>query len=235
MIALKKIPKSRPSPRISVTKLGEYVGSRSAARRKTILVDQKYPKPFKTAIYNDCFDQLVKFFVDASHDPAAIKAAIQAIQARTVTTDAEEMRRQVNSQALDHLLKTAPSLPLSGISFRKAPESNNPLLIAGVEVSIRPELELVVTGKSGAVHYGLLKLYLSKSHPLTDDAGNYVATLVHSYASHRFAGPQSVDRKHCIVFDVFQEKLFVAPVNHTQRRKDINAACEEIASRWPTL
>jgi len=235
MIALKKTSGPRPLPRISVTKLGEYVGSRSASRRKTILVDQKYPKPFKTAIYNDCFDPLVGFFVDASHDPAAVKAAILAIQSRTVTTETEEMRRQVNSQALDHLLKTAPSLPLNGITFRKAPQSTKPLLIAGVEVSIRPELELVVTGKGGAVHYGLLKLYLSKSHPLTDDAGNYVATLVHSYASHRFTGPKSVDRKHCYVFDVFQEKLFVAPVNHTQRRKDINAACEEIASRWPTL
>jgi hypothetical protein len=145
------------------------------------------------------------------------------------------MRRQVNSQALDHLLKTAPSLPLNGITFRKAPQSTKPLLIVGVEVSIRPELELVVTKKGGAVHYGLLKLYLSKSHPLTDEAGNYVATLVHSYASHRFTGPKSVDRKHCFVFDVFQEKLFVAPVNHTRRRKDINAACEEIASRWPSL
>jgi hypothetical protein len=198
-------------------------------------MDQKYPKPFKTAIYNDCFDPLVGFFVDASHDTAAVKAAIHAIQARTVTTDAEEMRRQVNSQALNHLLKYAPSLPLSNVAFRKAPESTKPLFIAGVEVSIRPELELVVTGKGGTVHYGLLKLYLSKSHPLTDDAGNYVATLVHSYAGHRFTGPKSVDRKQCFVFDVFQEKLFVAPVNHTQRRKDINAACEEIANRWPSL
>lgn len=234
MIALKPT-NPRPLPRISVTKLGEYVGSRSASRRKTILVDQKYPKPFKTAIYNDCFDPLVGFFVDARHDPATVKAAINAIQARTVTTDSEEMRRQVNSQALGHLLKTAPRLPLNGITFRQAPQSTKPLLIAGVEVSIRPELELVVTGKGGAVHYGLLKLYLSKSHPLTDDAGNYVATLVQSYASHRFTGPKSVDRKYCFVFDVFQEKLFVAPMNHTQRRKDINAACEEIANRWPSL
>ena len=29
-------------------------------------MDQKYPKPFKTAIYNDCFDPLVGFF----HRPA---------------------------------------------------------------------------------------------------------------------------------------------------------------------
>lgn len=234
MIALKPI-KPRPLPRISVTKLGEYVGSRSAARRKTILVDQKYPKPFKTAIYNDCFDPLVGFFVDAAHDPTTVKAAIKAIQARTAVTETEEMRRQVNSQALDHLLKTVASLPLNGITFRKTPQSTKPLHIAGVEVSIRPELELVITGKGGAVHYGLLKLYLSKSHPLTDEAGNYVATLIHSYASHLFTGLKSVDRKHCFVFDVFQEKLFVAPVNHTQRRKDINAACEEIANRWPSL
>lgn len=235
MIALKKPNGPRLVPRISVTKLGEYVGSRSAARRKTILVDQKYPKPFKTTIYNDCFDPLVGFFVDASHDTGAVKAAIHAIRAQTITTDAEEMRRRVNSQALDHLLKTAPSLPLNGITFRKAPESTKPIVIASVEVSIRPELELIVTGKGGAMRYGLLKLYLSKSHPLTDDTAGYVATLVHSYAGHRFTGPKSVDRKHCYVFDVFQEKLFVAPVNHTQRRKDINAACEEIANRWPSL
>lgn len=235
MIALKKPNGPRPLPRISVTKLGEYVGSRSAARRKTILVDQKYPKPFKTAIYNECFDPLIGFFVDGSHDTAAVKAAIRAIQVRTVTTDAGEMRRQVNSQALNHLLKTASSLPLNGITFRKGSEFSKPMVVACVEVSIRPELELVVTGKGGTIRYGLLKLYLSKSHPLTEDAGNYVATLVHSYATQRFTGSKSVDRKHCYVFDLFQEKLFVAPVNHTKRRNDIHAACEEIASRWPTL
>jgi hypothetical protein len=58
MIALKPHG-TRQLPRISVTKLGEYVGSRSAARRKTILTDQKHPKAFKTAIYNECFDPLV--------------------------------------------------------------------------------------------------------------------------------------------------------------------------------
>ena len=86
MIALK--PNGpRTFPRISVTKLGEYVGSRSAARRKSILVDQKHPKPFKTAIYNDCFDPLVAFFVDAGHDPAPVRAAIQAIVARPAVTE----------------------------------------------------------------------------------------------------------------------------------------------------
>lgn len=228
-------PPTRLRPRISVSKLGEYVGSRSAARRKTILVDQKYPKPFKTAIYNECFDPLLGFFVDASHNLAAVQAAISVIRGRAVVSEADEMRRQVNSQALDHLLNTAPKLPLNGITFRKTADTAKPMLIAGVEVSIRPELELVVTIKGGEVRYGLLKLYLSKSHPLADDAGNYVATLVHSHANQRFTGPKSVDRKHCYVLDVFQEKLFVAPVNHTQRRKDIHAACEEIASRWSAL
>lgn len=227
--------KVRHEPRISVTKLGEYVGSRSAARRKAILKDQKYPKPFKATIYNDCFDPLVAFFVDGGHDPLHVKAAIQSIRGRTVVTDSEGMRREVNSQALGHLLTATPILPLKGITFRKAPESASRLKLAGVEISVRPELELVVTAKDNSVRYGLLKLYLSKSQPLTEEAGNYVATVVWDYAIKQFGGPKSVDRKHCFVFDVFQEKLFVAPQSHTQRRKDITAACEEIAVRWPTL
>lgn len=234
MIALKP-QGTRQMPRISVTKLGEYVGSRSAARRKTILTDQKHPKAFKTAIYNECFDPLVAFFVDPSHDPGAIRAAMNAIVAKPAITSADLTRREVNCQALGHLLACVTTLPVAGVTLRKAPESAPPLVIAGVTVSVRPELELVVTSKDGQVRYGLLKLYLGKSHPLTDDAGGYVATIVHEYAEKRFTGPQSVDRKHCLVFDVFQEKLFVAPSSHRQRRKDITAACEEIAIRWPSL
>lgn len=225
----------RLSPRISVTKLGEYVSTQSALRRKSILIDQKHPKPFKTAIYNDCFDPLIEYFVDSSHNAAAVNHAILAIQGRTVTKPAEEMRREVNSAALNHLLKAAPHLPLSGITFRKAPESTKRLRIADVQVSIRPELELVLTTTGGFVRYGLLKVYLSKTNPLSKEAADYVSTLVHLYAEQRFGGASAVDRKHCLVFDVFQQKVFAAPASFTKRRKDIEAACEEIAIRWPAL
>lgn len=227
--------KVRANPRISINKLGEYLTA-TPARRKSIIKDQKYPPEiFITGKYNDAFDPIIDFFVRDALNPEGLHRAVGALSSRPTRNDPEAADLKNNILALQRLIKTADTVPFAGLTFRAAKQQGALLTIGKVAVSIRPELEIVAPQRGGGTKYGLLKLYLGKTHPLNEESGQLIATTVHQFAETHFGSPENVDRKRCYVLDVFQGKLFIAPVSYTKRRSDIEAACEEIAARWPTL
>lgn len=226
--------KVRANPRISINKLGEYLTA-TPARRKSIIKDQKYPSVFITSKYDDATESIVRFFVRDALNPEGLHRAVSVLSSRPTRSDPEAADLKNNILALQRLIKTADTLPFAGLTFRAAKQQGALLTIGKVAVSIRPELEIVAPQRGGGTKYGLLKLYLGKTHPLNEESGQLIATTVHQFAETHFGSSENVDRKRCFVLDVFQGKLFIAPASYTKRRSDIEAACEEIAARWPTL
>jgi hypothetical protein len=92
---------------------------------------------------------------------------------------------------------------------------------------------VIVTSDGGGSRVGALKLYFGKTFPLDEVSGAYVATVVHQFAATRLQSFGTAELKHCAVIDVFSKRVDFAPRAFTRRRKDIEAACEEIAIRWP--
>jgi hypothetical protein len=75
-----------------------------------------------------------------------------------------------------------------------------------------------------------LKLQLLTRHAI-EESGKYAATTVHHFATLHHEMEQAVDRKRCCLLDVFRERLHVAPQRFQPRRRQIEAACREIASK----
>jgi hypothetical protein len=113
--------------------------------------------------------------------------------------------------------------------------ANDPpkLLIAGVSVSVRPEVILRGNDKNGKPTVGAIKLYIGKSNPLTEESASYITTTVHQYVEEQIANGVAVVYQKCSVLDVFAQKCFTAPKSYVRRRRDIEAGCEEIARAWP--
>jgi hypothetical protein len=80
--------------------------------------------------------------------------------------------------------------------------------------------------------YGV-KLHFPKTNPLSQDAANYVGTLLGDYSAKHLAG--TPDYRACAVVDVPQKRLHWAPKATKQRFEALEAACAEIAGVWPTL
>ena len=55
------------------------------------------------------------------------------------------------------------------------------LPIAGVTVSVRPEIIVRGNGRRGTPFIGAIKLSFPKTHPLDDESGAYIATTVHQF------------------------------------------------------
>jgi hypothetical protein len=223
----------RKDPRISVNKLGDYLVAPPAKRRK-LIADQKRPKAFQTAYYGDAQSAIVQYLTAPEPDMDILAGAVKSINQATSSSDWEEQKLQSCADAIEAFSDVAEDL-FEGLSVtaRTGPISPEPLSIAGVAVSVRPEV-LLRREKGDQVAVGALKLCFAKNDPLSADTAAYISWLVREHAETFPLSKARVDRKICLVLDVFAAQLFLAPATFTRRRRDIEAACEEIARAWPS-
>ena len=224
---------ARPDPRLSINKLGEYLTC-GALRRRRILNDAKHPQGFIVPRYNDFYAVASRFLESNPLDAAIIYAAIDEILARAPGTEWDEQNKSLNVDLLTNLVDIPDLLPLEGLRMIAMPNVQNDLEIAGVTVSVRPEILLTGTIRGRDV-MGALKLYLPKSYPLDQTTADYITTTVHQHLSTFPQLDAEIDYRLCLVADVPTRTVYAAPRSFTRRRNDIEAACEEIAARWPSI
>lgn len=231
---LLKMP--REDPRISITKLGEYLTT-NPLQRQRILEDQKRPPAFQVARYTFAQNSIVRFLSDGANNETLIVGAIDETDRQVPTTDWDAQRWALCGEALEAFLNGYSGLlTLDGLSITPGDQAGDSILVHGVEISVRPEVILRGRDRRGNALIGAMKIYLSKNNPLGQEAGEYVATVVHRHAEELLkADGETVALKLCLVYDVFARALYTAPRSFQRRRQHIEAACQEIAARWPTI
>jgi hypothetical protein len=226
--------KVRENPRLSVNKLGEYIEAKPL-RRFRILQEAKFPPTFITKRYEEACDVMVDYFIQG-RDMKPVLQKLEKVYARKHRTPFEQQTDQLTIQALEAFYENADDLMLpdeyTGLSGL---HSNLPLAtIAGTEVSIRPEIFIRHHSSKGPA-IGAIKLYLSKTHPLTIESAAYVGALVRHQLQEVYTKSPKVNPKFCLVYDVFANALHIAPTAYKTRFKDVEAACLEIAGRWDAI
>ena len=102
--------------------------------------------------------------------------------------------------------------------------------LAGVQVSAVPDVTIIQTETERQV--GAVKLHFSTMNRLNEDALRYAATMLFAYVEETNGRPLS---GLCEAVDVFAAAHEAAPRATRRRLHQIEAACTEIAERWPTL
>lgn len=226
------MPSVRTVPRISLNKLGEYMNA-SASRRKRIIAEQREPKTFIIARYTDAQDVICNYLQDDSRDDEILYAGVERLLSAPVTTEWEEQCNQLCALALQHFLKVKDALPLAGCSCEVlSPEQSSLMIVAGVEISVRPEVSLSIMDGKKAGQRGAIKLAFSKTYKLGEKSGEYISTLLHEYAITTLFKGEKVCNDKCLLVDVFDGQVISAPSARKRRMDDINAACEEIRKIW---
>ena len=219
------------TPRVSLNKLGEYLVSQ-AARRRSIVKQAQEPPAAIVPRYQKAFPVLDRFFQtgDINH----IHAAIERLRNKAPRTDWEQDDNLNTALALEAFLADAEYLREKGCSISRAdPQETAKLLIAGVDVSVRPDFYVRFQRRSqdfiGAIKFHWIK---DDGHQLTKEGGSYVATTVHQFLDTYHSKSAKPSLEHCISVDVFRHSICAAPKAHYRLRQNIHAACEEIAFRW---
>lgn len=88
------------------------------------------------------------------------------------------------------------------------------------------------TNRQGDMLLGEIKLCFSKTHPLDREAGEYVGTALYEHAQMTMSDQGKIDPRYCMIIDVFAGKVHMAPRAYIARKRDMEAACAEIALHW---
>ena len=159
--------KVRTSPRLSLSKLAEFLTA-SPLRQRSILVEQKFPKSYVTARYTPAEGAIARFL--QTGDAAVIDDATATLEAAGAGTEWEADQNRLCAEAISAFLDVADDVLGRGLVFERSENHVPSIAVAGVDVSVRPEL-LARDGDRRV--RGAVKLYFSKSHPLGDDGGAY--------------------------------------------------------------
>ncbi|HEX3800731.1 MAG TPA: hypothetical protein VH413_18705 [Verrucomicrobiae bacterium] len=223
----------RQVPRISINKLGEYLVA-TPSRRRAIIKEQKYPAAYRVSWYSQADHAISDWFLSPTHDKAILTNHINQIGQLVALKEQERQRNQNCVEAIIAFGKIADGLDLADVEVIECRHGASKLLIAGVEISVRPEF-ILRRSKDGQSEIGIEKIYFSKNNRLTEDSGAYVAALVRRYAEEYLMSQGQVNYRNCSVLDVFGERIFCSPRLMSRKLQDVESACQEIAARWDTI
>jgi hypothetical protein len=224
--------KTIKNPRISINKLAEYLEANST-RRKQIIYDAKYPQDIKGVRYIAAKEVMCTYLTD-HRDKIQLKAAIEKFSKKKATTTWQIQDRDLSVEMLNTLL-TVDLSSLKDCDLFLFDEENKLLTVKGVAISIYPDI-IVKSSKKGITQKGVIKLHTSKTYPLNDESKKIVAGMLFTYVSaHLLKTGEVANSKLCISCDLITGSISSAPGSFASRFKRIEAACEEIALRWPTL
>jgi hypothetical protein len=226
------VQKSHEDPRISVNKLAEYLSTNKAARRTRILKEAKFPPTFQTIRYDPAREIVQRFLSGAIPNTQSLQTVIDTYSKLPASDDYEQRTQKSNVEALGYFLTLAPTLDFGDSEISLGAHAPPKITISDVAISVRPDL-LLVTSKKGANLRGAIKLNISKGAVHTKDSSEYAGTLVRHYLTGKHGA--ECDYRLCYTLDVFGKKLTEAPKSVTNRMKDVESACAEIARQWESI
>lgn len=221
---------NRQEPQISVSKLGEYLDS-SPIRRRRILIDQKHPTEFRIGRYIEARDAMADYLARGKDDRILIQAA-NALYDKPITNEFEEQDRDLSLQALETFRETVAPLNLENLRPERVTTDFPPITISGVDIYVQPEVTLHSRDRDDNPTIGGIKIYLSKTHPLSETAANYVGALLYHFVSERLSDRGRPDNRLCYTIDVFAGAIHRAPRAFKRRLSSVKAASEELARSW---
>lgn len=218
-------------PKISLNKLGEYLEASPTRRKSIVKAQKKPPGEMIVARYGDAHAALKEYFAYPTDE--FLHGRILELREDQSGSDWARQDRQLSADALAACVDLIELIHFDG--YRAVPCPQNPsavMLISGTKVSIRPEF-LVTKIDDPRKIVGAMKFSFNKQHALQHEGCEYVSTVLRKYLTDTYVGAQ-IDSKLCISIATSSKLILSAPKAYKARMNAIEAACEEIAVRWPS-
>jgi hypothetical protein len=226
-------------PRISANKLAEFVIA-DHSRQKTIIREAKFAKKVVMIPYRKTRASIPHSFSSDSLNIDNLVRRAEEIERENEKESISEWQRNDNSNSSIALKKIAAIAPeLLWKNARILHGRLGGLAIAGVKVSIQPELVFTFEhrniNKVGAIIINTAKGD-EKSLARNNGAycvGDYLTSLLFQMLLSKAPKIGTPLNSKCYAVDVFREKVYTAPASFKTLNKNLVAACEVIALRWP--
>lgn len=229
------------APRISATKLAEYVVA-DPSRKETITRQAKRAPKAIMIPYTR-----VRNAFPNSLEPTGISAAF--LNARSAEAEADTSKNPWqqddnirSAEALKRLAAIADQIECKNATRIHRPEGGwGPLMINGVRVSVQPELVFTMN-HHGVRKIGAVILNTGKNENLSlarsaqkSTVGDYLTVLLLRMLEARLSSYGVPLHTRCYAIDIFRDKTYIAPKSYRTLLKHIEASCTMIALQWPTI
>ncbi|QEX24359.1 hypothetical protein FRZ61_43000 [Hypericibacter adhaerens] len=225
----------RTDPRITATKLAEYM-SASFARKRSIIQEQKYPQEVAMVRWRKAERPVALFVAQGQSDLKIIDEHIARLAAENPDTEFKIQNRDLCIAALKSFKLLSNQLSFE--KFKKslgAMQQSMPIPINGVDVSVLPQVVLQGTTQKGTKVVGGIKFSFPKTHPLNAASAEYLSVLIHWHCECHLSKMGKPDLRLCHAVDVPTATMFEPPKSYKRRRQHIEEACHEIVQRWPNV
>jgi len=223
--------KLRETPRFSLNKIAEYMTA-TPRRRRSLIIDQICPPTAKIITYEEARKACVRFLCDPEQTGRKLVDLAATFRDRAALNP-DEYHSQcliASARALEGFAPISERVRPKGIVAVAGPRQGANVFLSGVRITVSPDVSLLELGTERRI--GAIKLHFSRSAPLSHESLQYASTLVHECLGRDGDSPI---KSRCISVDVFSQNSDVAPRSVRDRIKNLDAACEEIAERWPSL
>ncbi|GAB5456843.1 MAG: hypothetical protein Hens2KO_30720 [Henriciella sp.] len=228
-----------PNPRLSANQLAEIVNA-SPTRRKSIIVDAKFPKSVVVAKYREAMNPLKSFLGDPKRNVPNFADIISGLEAKSIDGSLTPWTRvdAANSaEALGFVHSAYNKTGLGKFDLRPLPLKQPKVVIEGVEVGASAALSVHGTFKNKPA-VGCLSLLFNKSEPSTntrEERCKAAAVLSVLYSEQHLSNFGYAAPKLSMSYDVFLGKVIVAPNTYKKRLDNMRFACEDVVLHWPTI
>jgi hypothetical protein len=225
----------RAEPRITATKLAEYM-SASFARKRSIIQEQKYPQEVAMVRWGRAERPVAQFVAQGQSDLGFIDRHIEILSAETPDTEFKLQNRDLCVAALESFKLLSNQLDFTKFKRTLGPmHQSMPISINGVDVSVLPQVLLQGVTQKGTRVIGGVKFSFPKTYPLNSDSADYLSVLIHWHCEHHLSHLGKPDMRLCYAVDVPTATVFQPPKSYKRRRQQIEEACHEIMQRWPNI
>ncbi|MEX2616966.1 MAG: hypothetical protein WD767_12800 [Alphaproteobacteria bacterium] len=225
----------RADPRITATKLAEYMTA-SFARKRAILQENKYPQEVVMVRWTQAERPVSQFVTKGTSDLGFLDNEIDKLNTLTPDTDFKIQNRDLCVEALQNFKLLSNQMQFTDFRRSLGPmQRGMPIHMNGVDVSVLPQVILEGVTRKGDRVVGGIKFSFPKTHPLIETAAGYLSTLIHWHCEQHLGNLGRADMRLCHAVDVPTATAYNPPATYKRRRQHLVEACNEIVQRWPNV
>lgn len=229
------MPLKKPDPpRISVNQLADFMLAK-AARQRQIIRNQKFKQDFLVVYYKEASEAISLCLASHLTDLFVIENAITSLEQKKPDKLGTQRRLASNLGALEAFQNMFDDINFGDASPELGEQSPPRLTYHGVEISVRPEIVLKMNGKGGKPLVGAVKIYMSRTTPLTDVSAGYISAILQEHCRRNLSHLGDFSAALCFAIDVAAKHVFPGVKSTAARLKDVEAACQNIGALWDSV
>ena len=146
-----------------------------------------------------------------------------------------QRRIAANLDALETFRLMIDEIDLKGADPSLGAHDAPKITVQSVRISVRPDIILRSTGKSGLPLVGAINLHFPRTYSLEEDGSGLISAVLQRWIDEHMPNEGKPQGPHCYAIDIGCRRIFRGVKSTAVRMKEVEDLYRNIAGLWPTI